>query len=161
MSEPKPAFLGGPDKRWYLVKDVKAREEKVDKEKEKETLNKEREKEKKEKEKEVGEEKKEKAKAKAKVEKEKEKVKERKLKLEEKEKEAAEKMVSLVNEDMGGPKGAKNRGGEEKNDGVTMEKKSGKRKIAGEEEKVEEAEVPRKKTTRRLEADNSSFAGQG
>jgi len=44
VTEPKPAFLGGADRKWYLLKQVKARKEKIlrDKEAEKERVKRDR-----------------------------------------------------------------------------------------------------------------------
>ncbi|KAH9216462.1 hypothetical protein DL95DRAFT_497358 [Leptodontidium sp. 2 PMI_412] len=40
-SEPQPAFLGGPDRRWYLVEEVEERAEEIEKKREKEKSDKE------------------------------------------------------------------------------------------------------------------------
>lgn len=145
VSEPKPAFLGGPDKRWYLVKEVKVRKEKVVKEVEAEKAKKEKEKERQKKEKETAKAEKEKEKK----EKQKRLEEERKLKREEKDKTAGKKGLG-GKMDKEGSKRAGNRGGNAA--GVLTEKKSGKRKIAAEKEKLEEAEMPKKRTRRSLQA---------
>jgi len=63
VTEPKPAFIGGPDRRWYYVADVKKRAEVVEKRTEVEKAKKEADRKEKELEKEKKKEEREKAKA--------------------------------------------------------------------------------------------------